>query len=79
MVHDMVIPPGGKVLVIDDEPSVSKRLAKWLSRMGYCYTFVDSVDDANELLEQTDFDIVLYGHEFHFYEGIVKHRVGQKA
>ena len=73
------VTPGGKVLVIDDEPSVSRRLAEWLTQMGYCYTFVDNVDDANYLLEQADFDVVLYGHEFHFYEGILQHRLGQKA
>ena len=73
------VTPGGKVLVIDDEPSVSKRLAKWLAQMGYCYTFIDNVDEANELLEQADFDVVLYGHEFHFYEGIIQHRPWQKV
>ncbi len=73
------VTPGGRVLVIDDEPSVSKLLAEWLAQMGYCYTFIGNTDDANELLEHTDFDVVLYGHEFRFSKESLQHRLGQKV
>lgn len=74
-----MVTPGGRVLVINDEPSVSNRLAKWLTQMGYYYTFIDIINDANELLEHADFDIVLYGHEFRFSQEGLKHRLEQKG
>ena len=60
----------GKILVINDAPSVSKCLAKWLTEMGYRYTFVDSVDEVHDLLEQVDFDTIVHGHEFFFTKGL---------
>ncbi len=54
----------GKVIIINDRPSVGKRLARRLTEMGYHYTFVQTVDEAADLLEHADFDVVLYTPEF---------------
>ena len=56
----------GRLLIIDDEPSLHNRLVKWLTKTKYRYAFVDSVDEAKRLLEHKDYDAVVYAHEFLF-------------
>jgi len=58
------VPYRGKVLIINDTPSISNRIAKWLRGMGYYSAFVDSDDDSRDLWDYTEFDTILYGHEF---------------
>ncbi len=59
-------PHKGKILIINDEPGISKWLAKHLARMQYRPAFVDTLDEANAVLEHVDFDAVMYAHEFLF-------------
>jgi len=71
----MEVPRGvGKILVINDEPSVSVDTAKWLTNTGYRYVFVDNVEEAKDTLEKEEFDLVIFGHEFLFYRKYLKAR-----
>ena len=59
---------GGEFIVINDNPSLVNRIAKWMAEKGYRYVFVNSLDEAKQLLAQKDYDTVIYGHEFRFNE-----------
>jgi DNA-binding response OmpR family regulator len=54
------------VLIIDDEPSISRRLRSWLRKRDYPCTFVDTEEEASSLLRRGRYDVVVYGHEFQF-------------
>ncbi|MFC2003861.1 hypothetical protein ACFLV4_07995 [Chloroflexota bacterium] len=58
----------GKILVIDDVPRDSDRIARWLKRMGYRCAFVSNVDEANNLAKHEDFDAIMHSQEFYFCE-----------
>ena len=73
--EDMEVPRGvGKILVINDEPSVSIDTAKWLTNTGYRYVFVDNVEKAKDALEKEEFDLVIFGHEFLFFRKYLEAR-----
>ena len=55
-----------RVLVIDDEPRVSRRLRSWLRKSDYHCAFVDTEEEASSLLRRGRYDAVVYGHEFLF-------------
>ena len=57
--------PLGKVLVINDAPKISNRLARWLAKK-YQYVFVKSAEDADTLMQRERFDVIIYSHEFLF-------------
>ena len=57
----------GKILIINDDPGASQDISKWLTKMGYRYTFVGSDKEAEDILEKEHFDATIYGHEFLFY------------
>jgi len=59
---------GGEFIIINDAPSLANRIAKWLAEKGYRYVFVNSIDEAKQLLEHKYYDTVMYGHEFSFTE-----------
>ena len=59
-------PYRGKVIIINDAPGARGRLARWLKQRGYEYTFVDNMDQANELLAYVDFDTIVSCREFLF-------------
>ena len=54
------------MLIIDDEPSISRRLRSWLRKKDYPCTFVDTEEEASSLLTRVRYDAVVYGHEFQF-------------
>ena len=54
------------ILVIDDEPSISRRLRSWLRKRDYPCTFVDTEEEATSLLRRGRYDAVVYAHEFQF-------------
>ena len=54
----------GRVIVIDDEPSVGDRLSRWLTETKRTCVFVKTYEEAKELLNVQRFDAVVYGHEF---------------
>jgi len=64
------VPYRGKLIIIDDEPSLSDRLAKWLKNNGYYYAFVDNDKDATDLLKHEYFDAVVYSHELSFNKSV---------
>ena len=57
------MPPSSKVLIIDDTPSVSPRLKRWLKRRNVVCSFVESAEEAGELLKHDRYDMVMFGHE----------------
>ncbi|MFC2003325.1 hypothetical protein ACFLV4_05215 [Chloroflexota bacterium] len=56
----------GNILVVNDMPGVSDRIAGWLTQMGYRCAFVNSVDGVNDLTEYGDFDALIHCQELHF-------------
>ena len=58
------------VLIIDDEPSVSRRLRRWLRKSDYHCAFVDTKEEASSLLRRGRYDVVVYGHEFRFQSDV---------
>jgi len=59
-----------RVLVIDDEPIVCKRLKLTLEKMGFeVETFIDSVK-ALERLKEVDFDIIVTDLKMEVIDGI---------
>ena len=59
----------GNILVVNDMPGVSDRIAGWLTQMGYRCAFVNSVDDINDLNDLTgygDFDALIHCQELYF-------------
>ena len=61
----------GKVLIINDEPQITERLAKWLRQNNYQYVFVDSEEEADVLLSQNIFHTVVRSREFLFPMGML--------
>ncbi|MFC1907040.1 hypothetical protein ACFLW8_03030 [Chloroflexota bacterium] len=53
----------GNILVVNDMPGVSDRIADWLAQMGYRCAFVNSVED---LTEYGDFDALIHCQELYF-------------
>ncbi len=51
--------PGGRILVVDDEPLVQQLLTKMLSEEGHEVDIVDNGDAAVEKLQSEDYDVVL--------------------
>jgi len=58
----------GEFIIINDTPNLTDRISEWMEKKRYQYIFVDNIDEANRLLEQKDYDVVMYGHEFSFSE-----------
>ena len=58
------------LLIIDDEPRVSRRLKSWLRKSGYDCAFVDTQEEASSLLKRERFDAIVYGHEFLFQSDV---------
>lgn len=54
----------GRILIINDDPSVDNAIVQWMTSKGYHYTFVSSDYDAELLLECQDFDAVVHSSEF---------------
>ncbi len=59
-------PRVGKVLIINDAPHAIKHVARWLALTSYNYTVVQNDDEAQPLLEQESFDIIMRSSEFSF-------------
>ena len=55
-----------RILIIDDEPKISRRLRSWLRKNDYPCSFVDTDEEATSLLRRGRYDAVVYGHEFLF-------------
>ena len=55
-----------RVLIIDDEPKVSRRLKSWLRKNDYPCVFADTDEQAASLLRRGRYDAVIYSHEFLF-------------
>ena len=49
----------GKVLVVDDDKAMCELIDTTLTLKGYSTTWCQSADEANELLHDNDFDVVL--------------------
>ena len=56
----------GKVLVINDVPSIGDRLVRWLAQQGYHCVLANSSEEARLLLGHNRFDAILHGREFTF-------------
>ncbi|MFC1952846.1 hypothetical protein ACFLWR_01780 [Chloroflexota bacterium] len=68
IIEERSVVHAGEFIIINDTPNLTNRIANWMEEKRYQYVFVDSIDEANRLLEQKDYDIVMYGHEFSFDE-----------
>ncbi|MFC2014961.1 hypothetical protein ACFLUP_03100 [Chloroflexota bacterium] len=68
IMEERSISRGGDFIVINDLPNLTDRIARWMENKKYSCVFVDSIDEANRLLEQKDYDVVMYGNEFEFIE-----------
>ena len=66
------MPAKGRVLVIEDTPSIRHRVALWLKKEEHPHTFVNTDEEAAELLRHVRFDAVMYGHEFVFSSEIAR-------
>jgi CheY-like chemotaxis protein len=53
--------PGGRILIVDDEPAVLKMMSSYLVRLGYTVTSLDSTDAAWKAVESAPapFDLVV--------------------
>ena len=49
----------GRILLVDDDPAMTEALAQALPQKGYEATTRESADEALELLEGEDFDVVV--------------------
>ena len=58
------------ILIIDDEPSISRRPRSWLRKRDYPCTFVDTEEEASSLLRRARYDAVVYAHEFQFQSDV---------
>jgi len=50
---------GGRILIVDDEPSLLKMVSAYLSRLGYSVTALNSTDEAWRLVEASPADFAL--------------------
>ena len=50
---------GARVLIVDDEACISDLIAEMLNMLGYAPTKTESPQEALELLEQQEFDVIL--------------------
>jgi PAS domain S-box-containing protein len=57
--HEDARPRGGKILVVDDEPAVADTLADLLSADGHQVDRANSGARALELIEETEYDLIL--------------------
>lgn len=71
--------PLGRLLVINDAPSVCERLARWLKQKGYQFIFVGSPQEADNLMKHDCFDAIIYGHEFRFPRRFLPRRSAVKG
>ena len=51
----------GNVIVIDDDPSAGARISQWLTETKRTCVFVNTYEEAKELLNVQQFDAVVYG------------------
>lgn len=52
-------PSGGRALVVDDEPEVGETLGEMLTRQGFRVDVVTAAAEAQDLLAQGDYDVIL--------------------
>ncbi len=60
----------GKLLIVDDEPSVRDSLSKWFREEGYDVATTENASDALTLLAQQRFDAALIDIKMHGTDGI---------
>jgi len=66
IIEEQSVTYGGEFIIINDALNLTKRIAEWMAEKGYRCMFVNSLDEAKQLLEHKDYDIIMYGHEFRF-------------
>jgi CheY-like chemotaxis protein len=59
-------PHKGKILIVDDAPSLNKHITYYLTELNYHFEFVNSIEEANSLFDNTRLDVILYAHELRF-------------
>lgn len=66
IIEESSLAHGGEFIIINDAPGLVDRIKAWMEKKKYRYVLVDNIDEANRLLEEKDYDIVMYAHEFSF-------------
>lgn len=66
----------GKILIINDAPGASGRLAQWLARTEYHYRLVRNSKEAEALSENESFDTIVQSSELLFRKQPTNHSEG---